>query len=629
MSKRFLAVSVLLCCISSTSRAAGAGSSDHAELGSTSEAASYAELVEKAKASQKLAAEAGARPIQPAEDPETFLHAYGYNEVGGVQFYPDMGEVLLDQRPTNADVLRRPWVMVAPGETASLLVGAWAVRAAEKVEMHARVLDGKGKPADVKVTVRPVVFAPVAERGQKVYRMQGLWLADPGPISVDADRAVAWLLEIAPGAKATAGEYRLDWRIDWQNEDPKQAPQDNLRLTILPVKLADPFEQDYTFGVFCAGADFSEVQFRQMADHGLDAILWFWGHYGLSVQNKDGKLVMDFATLDATMAKLQAGGMRGPVVLGLGNDSAGHFERRICEAFDLPMQPRVERDRKVVKLATLDEPRTEELMIEALSQLFEHANRKGWPEIVIMPYDEPTERLMEEHKRMVGLFREHFPKVRLYGCTMNRLSWAKQLLDTDILVSNGDFARIVPLAREHGKTSWLYGGTTAALGFGHCRSRYGLDRYVFKPDGSWFWSYNFYPGEPWNEFDANVPDSAWVIAWPPLTKGGPAVGTLGFAGIRAAVDDVRYALALEKVLDGGKGPHIERIRKQYQAWREQAAQQRLKASDAAAARVQLVEWLLEATDKPLPAGLKGAKAPASQPAPEQEKGFQEVENEQA
>ena len=275
-------------------------------------------------------------------------------------------------------------------------------------------------------------------------------------------------------------------------------------MTVLPFTLPKPAERNYTFGAFCAGAAFSETQFRQMKEHGIESILFFWGHYGLNVLNEDGKLRLDLANLDAMVEKFKAAGLAGPIVIALGNDSASTLERRISEAFNLPLV-REMREGKEARVAPLDNPQFEQRIIEALTQLFDHAKAKNWPEIVIMPYDEPTERLMPEHKRMVRIFREHFPKVRLYGCTMNRLEWAKMLADTDILVSNGDFARIIEFARQNNKTAWFYGGNTAAQGYGACRASYGLARYVYHPDGSWFWSYNFHVADPWNEFDGERP----------------------------------------------------------------------------------------------------------------------------
>jgi hypothetical protein len=590
--------------------------------------ATYAELAAKAAGSRELAQKAGAHLLAPTTRPDEFQVSYGYEEVGGVLFYPDMNDVLIDRPPTDADVLRRPWVLLARGENRPLVVAAYAVRGADSVSLRAQILDAGGEEVEsVGVGVRPVVFAPVAQRDRQAYRMQGLWLAEPGPVQAAKDHVVAWVLRVEAGGKAEPGEYRLSYRINWQNEDPTTAPRDTLRVTVLPFDLPDPAARNYTFGAFCAGADFSEDQFRQMREHGIESILFFWGHYGLNVSNDGGKLRLDFAELDRMVARYKAAGMAGPIVIALGNDSAGSLERRIAEAFDLPLVREV-REGKEVRVALLDNPRFEELIVEALSQLFTHARECNWPEIVILPYDEPTERLMPEYRRMVGLFRKHFPRVRLYGVTMDRLEWAKMVSDCDILSTNGDFARIIQFDRQNHKTAWFYGSNTAAMGYGACRAGYGLGRYVYHPDGSWFWSYNFHVGDPWNEFDGATPDSAWVICWPPLHEDEPSVNTLGYEGLRAGVNDVRYAMALEDALKTAKGLYAERIRGQYEAWREQAQQGWLRAAQVEAARLQMIEWILRATSQPMPRGLEAARAAASQPAAAQPAGFAPIENEQ-
>jgi hypothetical protein len=614
MSQRLAACCVLVLCL--------------AVVVGSAWAATYAELAAKSQASQKLAAKAGASLLAPATQPDAFESHYGYEQAGGVLFYPDMNDILIDKPPTNDEALRRPWLIVAGGETNMVIVAAYTVRKADSVTLRAQVLDKAGEPTDkVGVGVRPIVFAPVAERGQKAYRMQGLWLSEPSPVQAAEGHVVAWMLRVEAGVRAEPGEYSLTYRIGWENEDPTTVPRDSLRVTVLPVKLPSPAERNYTFGAFCAGADFSELQFRQMREHGIEAILFFWGHYGLKVLNEDGKLRLDLADLDKMVEKFAKAGMAGPIVMALGNDSAGMLERRIADAFKLPLV-REMRDGKEARVASLDNARFEQLIIEALTQLFDHAKAKGWPEIVIMPYDEPTERLMAEHKRMVKVFREHFPKVRLYGCTMDRLEWAKMLADTDILVSNGDFARIARFDRENKKTAWFYKGNTASTGYGACRASYGLGRYVYHPDGSWFWSYNFHVGDPWNEFDGGTPDSAWVICWPPLHDDEPSVASVAYEGLRAGVNDVRYAMALEDALKADKGPVVDRIRKQYDAWCRQAQQGRFTGALADAARLQMIEWILHAMGQPLPKGLEKVRSAASQPAGTQPAGFQEIENEQ-
>ena len=201
-----------------------------------------------------------------------------------------MNEVLQDRPPTNEDVLRRPWVILAQGQTDVVVVAAYTVRKADTVTLRAQVLNSHDEPTDkVGVGVRPVVFAPVAQRDQKAYRMQGLWLSESGPIQAAEGHVVAWVLRVEAGERAEPGEYRLTYRISWENEEPARAPKDSLRLTVLPVKLPSPAKRNYTFGTFCAGADFNELQFRQMREHGIDSILWFWGHYGLKVLNEQGQ----------------------------------------------------------------------------------------------------------------------------------------------------------------------------------------------------------------------------------------------------------------------------------------------------------------------------------------------------
>jgi len=566
--------------------------------------ASYTELAAKAKASLKAAGPAGFKPAKVETPKDLFKPAYGYPQLGGVLFFPDMAAPLLDRPPTNQDLLRRPRVFLAQGETSSLLVADYALRAAKAVRLAARLVDRAGsEAAGISVEIKPVVFAPVANKRSKTYVVQGLWLADDGPVPVEPNHLVAWVVRLKASSDAKPGEYQLKLSVSGAAAKADVKLKDQLLVTVLPFRLADPAARGYTFGAFCAGANFSEAQFRQMKEHGIEAILWFWGHYGLDVINDNGKLRMDFTDLDKAVKRFQKAGLRGPIVLALGNDSAGHFERAICEAFNLPMQPRVKRNKKVVKLAVLDDPRIEELMVEALRQLFEHAKKMNWPEIVILPYDEPTERLMKEHRRMVKLFRRHFPDVRLYGVTMDRLEWAKQLLDTDILVCNGDWVRIRRLAREHNKSVWFYGSVTAGRGYASCRLRYGLSKYVYRPDGTWFWSYNFDVADPWNEFDGHTPDSSWIICWEPLRKDEASVGTLGYEGLRDGVNDVRYAMTLEEILKKTKSPVAAEVRKAYETWRKACQAKRPKPAELPKIREQLVRWILRVLDKPMPYGL--------------------------
>ena len=549
--------------------------------------ASYDALSSKAHQAMKHAAKAGKKLIPPEPPARPYEPTAADRKRGLVMFAPPMAQPFADRPPAAGEVRDTIQLRAARGETECCLVAVHALKDQKSLDVS---LPGP-MPSGVRLEVLPVILAPMAERRSDTYRVVGLWLSQPGRVDVAAGHSRAWLVRVHVAASTPPGSYVIRRALVGRDRRATGAAL-TIRVRVLPFELADPWRRKYTFGAFCGGANFNEKQYRQMKAHGIEAILWFWGHYGLDVRNEGGKLRMGFADLDATVGRFQKAGLRGPIVLALGNDACGHFERAVCRAFDLPMQPRVARRRKVVQLAVLNDPRIEKLLVEALRQLFDHARARRWPEIAILPYDEPTERLMDEHKRMVRLFRRHFPKVRLYGVTMNRLNWAKMVLDTDILVANGDFARIRALGAEHKKAVWFYGGVATAQGYAACRWRYGLRTYAYAPDGMWFWCYNFHPGDPWNDFDSHTPDSAWVICWPPVTPGEPSVGTLAYEALREGVDDVRYAMTLEALLAKARpSPAAQAVRAAYGKWRKGLQGARPEPAQIPRYRGQLIQWI--------------------------------------
>ena len=558
-------------------------------LATTARAAGYADVLTKATEALGHAAKAG-KLVPAGAFAEAHEPTAAEKKAGLVVFAPPLSRTFADRMPAAGSVTKAVSIRAARGEIESALVAVHALKDFKGLRLTA---DGP-MPAGVSVRIIEVVMGPVAQGKSGSYHIEGLWLAEGGEVDVKAGQSRAWLVRVTVSADAKPGDYALVRSFsDASGRTVAAAPKVNIK--VLPFELADAWQHKYVFGAFTGGADFTEAEYRQMKAHGIEAIQWFWGHYGMEVTKVDGKLKMDFKDLDRTVAAFIKAGMRGPIVLALGNDQAGHFERAICREFNLPMQPQVKRDKKVIKMATLDEPRTEALMVEGLRQLFTHAKAKKYPEIVILPYDEPTERLMKEHRRMVGLLRKNFPEVRLYGVTMNRLKWAQMVSDTDILVGNGDFARICKFAAEKNKDVWLYGGATTKHGYAGVRWRYGLRTFSYRPDGSWFWSYNYHPGDAWNDFDSHTPDSQWVIRWPRLSPDGGCVETLAFEGTREAVDDVRYALTLDDALTGAHcAPNKDTIRTAYDKWLEDLQKARPKSSELPKLREQLVEWILQA-----------------------------------
>jgi hypothetical protein len=552
----------------------------------------HARLLEKRSYAMKAAAAAGATR-RPVAHPATAYEPRDADRSRGMVFYqPDLKSPFKGQKPSPQDVERAVTLEAAGDETESAVLAVWALKPHARLTW--KVSDRPAALGDATIEILPVLTAPV-KRSKTSFDLQAVWIADrPAPVDLESDERAAWLVRIRVPKGTTAGTYRMS--LTYACGGGAWRPGPAVTLRVFPFDLVDPWEKGYVFGAFCAGADFNTMQYRQMKAHGIEGIQWFWGHYGLSfrrVINDNGTLRMDFSPLDKTIRNFKAAGLRGPIVLAFGNYYASQFERAICRAFNRPTQPEGRRKKGRSKgLATLDDPKTEELMVEALRQLFDHAAAEQWPEIVILPYDEPTMLLMKEHRRMVRLIRTHFPQVRLYGCSMNKLRNANKVADCHIVVSNGDFAAIRKMTRQKKLTSWFYGGATVEKGYQRARWRFGLHRYCHHPEGSWFWSMNYYSGDPWNEFDSRRGDSQWIICWPPLEEGAAFVDTIPYEGLREGADDVRYAMTLESMLEKANDGPAHAVRADYEKWLAGVRKAKPKDRDVPGYRASLVEFLL-------------------------------------
>jgi hypothetical protein len=462
----------------------------------------------------------------------------------------------------------------APGETVSAQTALRTLAPLTGVRVTATALRGPNGAAIAadRVRVRWLEYAPTQGGGRRAF---GRGAAATAPVrqcivlplrirslpaaglDLPANWTQGWWFTLSIPASQAPGRY--EGRIEYRHGDqpPVQFP---LVLTVLPIQLGDV--RSMFFGAFLmlhGGPDSPLVhnvaQLKDLADRNIHGLLWFWGHYGLTVRRVDDQLKLDFGNLDAYMERVKEAGIKGPIALALGNDSRGHLEQAIGELWDLPLRrhtdnPQTGADR-LFCVATTDSPQMDALYVEAIRQLLDHAKAKGWPEIVFLPYDEPSERLQAEYVHRAGLLKKHFPQTRIYGVVMGRvndLSWIASV--SDILVTNGGATQVRDYAKEHGKEFWTYGGQChASATYGQARLDYGPRPWGIRTQGQWFWAYNWYVGDPMNEFDGRNADAGWAAAYPPEKPGEACVPSPAFEGMRAGVDDVRYAQALEALLD--------------------------------------------------------------------------------
>ncbi|KKK58402.1 hypothetical protein LCGC14_3044800, partial [marine sediment metagenome] len=245
------------------------------------------------------------------------------------------------------------------------------------------------------------------------------------------------------------------------------------------------------------------------------------------------------------------------------------FKREVLQSLELEQDRFGFEPEITAKVARLDDEVINKAYAEGVRQFAQFLKtKKGWPEVALMHYDEPTERLMPEATFRYKQIKEVAPNIRVYGVTMNRLNWAKMLAPiSDILVCNGDYARISDLGKVTGDAVWGYSGATAVTGFGGARFKMGLQLWRYDLGSHWFWCYDFFPGNPWDEFDSHTGDANWVTAYPGVEKGSH-VPTLAWEGFREAWDDMRYAATVEKLLGQHKGALRDKIAADYAAFRK-------------------------------------------------------------
>ncbi len=490
-----------------------------------------------------------------------------------------------------------------PGAEAALAIGEFesvAVLVTATESLEGEVLRIKGAPRGVEVETR--VAAPYRRmvRGAKE-SIQPYMLEPVSGVSLKAGEKAVYWLTFRAGSDAKPGKHAV--AVSLRDGSAR------LSLVIRPYRLRrDP---NIFYGAFC-GANDRAITFRHMQDlhqRGFDALQFFWGSVSMPIENDNGRMKVDFSFVDQWMADFQRAGMRGPVVWSLGNDSSSHMENKLSDVFNIPRPPSVEKNGKKMNFADIKNPELNRRLKELMLAIKQRASEKKWPEIVFIIYDEPTERLMEEHEDRYKFIKSFWPELRIYGVTMNRIAWAKAISHmVDIFVANGDFEAIRKLGDETGKPFWLYGSASsrdqAAL-----RHSYAWRPWQHRAEAVWFWAYNYHAGDPYDDFDSRGPDSSMSMVWPSKTPDGPVIHSVSWDGMREAIDDLAYIQTLEWMLAQSKSARVGEIRAELEGMKKaipSGARVRVIGGDAhdrveqtspkefvRASRAQVAGWIVE------------------------------------
>ena len=235
-----------------------------------------------------------------------------------------------------------------------------------------------------------------------------------------------------------------------------------------------------------------------------------------------------------------AAGLEGPVIISLGNDHSLHYERRLAEVFDIPVSTGDTVDGKAV-IGPAVSSKLDSLFVDGLRQIDSHWRERNWPqELVVLIYDEPTERLLTRCRDRYRLLKSVMPATRVYGVVMNRRSWAESMVDQcDIIVSDGDFTGCQEVAERYGKDCWIYSFPLRTV---H-GTRYDMGSLAWrvKAQGAFFWMYNYWSYDPDN-----------CAVYPHPVNPAEVVHSAPWEAVREGMDDLRYLATAQWLI--GRAP---------------------------------------------------------------------------
>ena len=468
-------------------------------------------------------------------------------------------EVLPNSKPAPGEALKALRLRAAPGEIESAPFSVYALRDVGRVSASPEVTgaSGAGGWLAESAVVEDVLFHPVQYRQINEhtwptlsYLRYPVFIRPASGYAMDSGTSRLYWVTVTVPDDVPAGLYRASITITDEKGARQIVP---LEVEVLPFRLTT--EGLPRFGSFLSGAPFAGGEWTFMKRYGMDALQWFWPSHEIKIANRNGRVEMDFTRYDSFVRGMQEAGMRGPLVLSLGNSWLGNYEIKLADAFGLRLLNRMF-DGRMVTIADFNDPRWDELWVEGLRIIFEHAKKAGWPELALLIHDEPTKYIIEYHPHKYHLVKKHFPEIPVYGVFFQPQEDPGPLVKScDIMVANRDLARIKALARAHGKRFWTYNNICADQSFGKSRFLYGQIPSYYESEVMWFWCWNYTINNPWNDFDGRgeqvggpaQSDADWLAVYPSV-DGAEPVRTLAIEAAREGIDDVRYLKTLENLI---------------------------------------------------------------------------------
>jgi len=421
-----------------------------------------------------------------------------------------------------------------------------AMKPLEDVRLSATPLrraDGEEIGAD-HVRVRPVEC--LMRRGQARWgefadgeMLVPAYIADSDTTTVGKDETRQIWVTVKVPESAPPGKYTGEIIVRPANAAEARVP---VELEVLPFRLVEP--EDVYFGMYARMWDDEEEvmrRFKDMREHGMTTV-GACGPLGAEIEMEGGKVKVTFdgaSNLETAMKAYMAAGFPRPFVWLMSSDVM-----RWC--------------RKQGELESDEFARCYRQVVEAI---LAEGRKRGWPEIIWQPLDEPfehTQRLAAT-KRCLQILKT-IPGLRTEEDGPNgNPSTLEELYDLcDILVYHDGpvlqrgtydaraWAQFLERLKKDGKEVWFYNIDLTGYHPEVMRFGYGFGLKAARATGMIEWSYMtaVRPEKPEVVYERS---RAYTFRYP-KTAAHPGGPSIGWEATREGVDDYKYIATLERLI---------------------------------------------------------------------------------
>lgn len=450
---------------------------------------------------------------------------------GAIIFDRALTDVVFTNSPPRAEErIQSLDLFATPGEYEPATVALWALEDLAQVRVSFDGVPATGEVLPIRCLDKRVTYSST----QYIAQMPVLCERREA-VDVPAATAKRWLLDLHIADDAEPGLHEGTVTIAAQGRAPITLP---LRLRVLPYALAEPtdmFWGEYYTGPKLATDDAGRIaQMRlDLADqraHGMTSVGLCFGVPAESVRPDGDTYAFD---LDGT---LYAAFMDAYVALG--------FPMPVIQLSDSGQSaPGMEG----LALASDEWGARYQAFWRALQA--EH-ERRGWPEVIVQPVDEPgwqDQAARDRNLRCLALLKQ-IPGLRTEQDGPGDAYFHDEAGPlADVWNYNGAIGapEVVAAAQANGHIITIYNCDVESY-------RPEVDRYV----AGWFqlaagisgcynWAYMSWGGSPYNDNDHR--SGTWMHVYPPLgdEPGGPSTGWIG---AREGIDDYRYVHTLRQAI---------------------------------------------------------------------------------